>query len=159
MATAQDLINVLAAKAKFEAVEIDEKPTQIRILGRVRTEQSPTAMDNWLSLMCAIALAAEAPDSTWKVDISRKYFPRGNKLIFAWRLILQGTDLETELRAVIAAAQSTSVIAKSHRELDEIPLPGVRGDRNAHVNGKGAGATGKVLTGPMAIQAALRGGG
>jgi hypothetical protein len=159
MATVQDLINVLASRAKFEPVEVDEKPTQIRMLGRVRTDAHASAMDNWLAMMNAIAEREEHEGCTWKVDISRKYFRRNGRLIFAWRLIIQGENLEASLPELVAAAQSTAAVAKSYRELDEIPLPGVRGDRNAHINGKGAGATGKVLTGPMAVQAALRGGG
>jgi len=158
MAKAQDLINVLAAKARFEPVDIDEKPTQIRLLGRVRTDGPPSAMENWLLMMLAIAKREEQPGSTWKIDISRKYFPRGPKLIFAWRLIIQGDNLEEQLKEIIAAAQQAPM-SNRPSEIMEIALNGGSGDRNAIRNGKGAGLTGRVAAGPAAIAAHRQGGG
>ena len=156
MATAQDLINVLAAKARFEPVDVQESTTQLRILGRVRTDGARTAMDNWLLMMNSIAEKEERAGCPWKVDISRKYFRRGGKLIFAWRLIIQGENLPALLPDIIAAAQGSPV--SQGVELTEIALPGASGNRNAFRNGRGAGETGKVPVGPMAIHA-LRGGG
>jgi hypothetical protein len=158
MAKVQDLINVLAAKARFEPVDINEQPKQIRILGRVRTDGPPTAMENWLLMMLAIAKREEQPGTGWKIDISRKYFPRGPKLIFAWRLIIQGENLEEQLKEIIMAAQGAPM-SNRPSETMEIALPGVRGDRNAMKNGKGAGLSGRVLAGPAAIQQMRNGGG
>jgi hypothetical protein len=155
MAKAQDLINVLAAKARFEAVDVAEQPNQIRILGRVRQDGTSTTMDNWLLMMNSIAEREEQPGCKWKVDISRKYFRRAGKLIFAWRLIIQGEELSVLLQEVIAAAQGAPL--SSRNEVTEVPL-GARGDRNALVRGKGAGASGTVPVGPWALQG-LRGGG
>lgn len=157
MAKLQDLINVLANKARFEPVDIDEKPTNIRILGRVRTDGPRSAMDNWLLMMNAIAEREEREGCTWKVDISRKYFRRGGRLIFAWRLIIQGSDLENELKEVIQAA-SMAPSSTPRGEIEEIPL-NVSGNRNVMRNGKGAGLSGQVLAGPAAIAAYRAGGG
>jgi len=155
MAKAQDLINVLAARARFEPVDIQESSNQIRILGRVRTDGTSAAMDNWLLMMNSIAEREERPGCAWKVDISRKYFRRGGKLIFAWRLIIQGEGMTSLLPDLISAAQASPVSQRT--ELTEIALPGGHRDRNALRNGKGAGATGQVPVGPMAVHG-MRGG-
>ena len=155
MAKAEDLVAVLSRRAKFEPVDVEEKPTQIRILGRVRTDSSVNAA-TWLGMMDAIAQREEREGVTWKIDISRKYFRRNGVLVFAWRLIIQGPDLENQLNDIIQAAMQ---IPQARGETMEIGLHGSSADRNAIKNGKGAGATGKVLAGPAAIQAHRQSGG
>lgn len=153
MAKAQHLVTVLATKARFEAVDVKETVTQIRILGRVRADNASTTT-NWLAMMDAIAAQEERPGCSWSVDISRKYFRRQGRLVYAWRLIIQGDDLEAQLEEIIAAAQSSQVQAP--QEVMEVPLINAHGDRNAFRNGKGAGATGTVPVGPAALLRGVR---
>lgn len=154
MAKAADLIKVLSSKSQFEPVDVQEGANQIRILGRVRQDGTTTPMDNWLLMMNAIATREEQPGCAWKVDISKKYFRRGNKFIFAWRLIIQGegvADLLPELISVVGGAPLSS-----RNEVTEIALLGARGDRNTPTKGKGAGVTGTIPVGPMS-PGAMRG--
>jgi hypothetical protein len=147
MANVKELLVVLGRKSKFEAVDVQETATNIRILGRVRQDGTSTPMDNWLLMMNAIAEREEKPGCPWKVDISKKYFRRGSKFIFAWRLIIQGSDLPEQLTEIISACTGSPI--SSRNEVFEVSLPGSRSDRNAHNNGKGAGAMGTVPVGPM----------
>jgi hypothetical protein len=150
MAT-NDLKTTLRAVGGFDCVESSEEDNQIRLIGRVQ----PNMSSNWVSVLHNILLTADGADG-WGVDISRTYFLRplttGKKLFFAWRFIVQATDMSVATKAIIQAIDNTPKPA--FQPVDEFPLPGARGDRNAP--GRGGGYAGGVFTTPTGPQAIRR---
>jgi hypothetical protein len=163
MATVNDLLAVLHRRCNFEIPDpsdlsrfIQETPKQIRIIGRIRPDGTSAAMNNWLLIMSSLFERMEKPGVTWKADISKWYFRRNGRIVFAWRILLQGEDIKSRLTEILQAVNNSPISSKA--EVEEIPLPGVgRANRNVSHNGKGAGLSGKVAVGPMAIATMMAG--
>lgn len=90
---------------------------QLRIMGRV----PPDAMYKWKAFL-QYALLAQAA-ATWKIDLSKSYFLRGEDVVYAWRVIVQNPSGDF-LRAV--EDMPTPAV-----EIMEVALPGVAIDRNS----------------------------
>jgi len=143
--TLEDLVQLLRARAGYETVNHQLSPNQLRLLGRVRKP----AVDGWLLVVRNLVMA-EAP---WHIDISRHYFPRGGKLVYAWRIILQGESVEQHFHHV---AQTVANSPRAHTIIEEQALPGARRDRNIpSISNRGKGAQGslKATVGPFALAA------
>lgn len=145
-------------KAGFEAVSVSEpSPNQLRALGRIPEDIGGMNMGNWKILM--YRLYTVMGDRPWKVDISKSYFIKEEtkKLVFAWRVIIQGENLAQHLPEIIQVVTSSPVSARS--EVTEIPLAGAAGNRGKVTGGRrGAGPSSQMLVGPAAAQAKLLGG-
>jgi hypothetical protein len=167
MATVNDLLKALKRKCQFELPEhraeergkfVQEAATQIRIIGRLVSNGTTASMNNWLLIMDALMTRMEQPGVTWKVDISKWYFKRGGRIVFAWRILLQGEAIQSKITEITTVVTGSAVSSRS--EVTEIALPGVgRANRNENSNGRGAGLSGKVAVGPMAIAALMGKGG
>jgi hypothetical protein len=148
----------LRKKAGFEVVSHnDANPNQLRILGRVPEDRGGLNMNNWKILMYRLYLAMEG--QPWKVDFSKSYFIKAEskKLVFAWRVILQGEGLTQHYADIVNLITTSPISAPT--VVTEMPLVGVSADRNSTEGGKrGAGVFGKVLTGPLAVNAKNMGG-
>lgn len=146
----EEFERVLRLRGGFEAVDHQHSANQVRLLGRVRAPST----NSWLVVVHHLLSAADKADG-WSVDISKQLFLRGGKVMFGWRLILQGTDIAERLTPII------QLIAASPRVraiIEEQALPGASSSRNAPSlanGGKGAQSSLKSTVGPMAI-AALR---
>lgn len=155
---AETLLNALRKKAGFETVSMAEpSPNQLRVLGRVLEDQAGMNMNNWKILMYRFYTTMEA--RPWKVDFSKSYFvqPETKRLVFAWRLIFQGEGLAQHYPELVKLAETSPIAARG--EVTEMLLPGADASRHSTHGGKrGAGPAGKVLVGPLAVQAKMRGG-
>ena len=140
MPTSRDLINVFAQKARFEAVDLQESAGQIRILGRLHSDGTTSNISNWLLVQRHMRQRSSVEGCPWKVDVSKYYFEKGDKTVYAWRVVLQapGIDVRTCLADVIQAAKGAQVV--SHGTVEEVPLLGASKNRNMPVRGKGAGS-------------------
>lgn len=156
MATpASTVLSALRAKVGFEAVSKNETPAQLWILGRIPDDTQGLNGNNWKIVMWRLLQAMK--NRPWKADLSKDYFIKEEtgKLVFAWRVILQGKDIAKHY-ADIANIIQTSPSARA--EVMEIPLSG-GADRNNPAGGRrGAGPAGTVAVGPMAVQQKMRGG-
>ena len=142
-----DLVRVLQARGGFEMVNHQAAPNQLRLLGRVRKP----AVDSWL--LVTNQLLAVSEKAGWGIDISKQYFRRGGKLMFGWRLILQGKDVEQHYASVAQAVHNSP---RARKILDEQALPGARANRNQpsiNNRGKGAQSSLKATVGPFALHA------
>jgi len=142
-----DFIRILQMRAGFELVNHQEGPNQLRMLGRV---QKP-ALGGWLLVVHHLKRLEEG--AAWGIDISKPYFPRNDKLVFAWRIILQGEGVAQYYAAV---AQGVGNSPRARATVEEQALPGARANRNApSVNnrGKGAQSSLKATVGPFALAA------
>lgn len=140
MAPHEMLKEVLLHRVGFEVVSESVKDNQVRFFGRVR----PMHMPGWLGVMTSLLKhSAQAP---WSIDISRQYFLRGDKLMFGWRVILQGADIAEYLPEVTKSIQG---VPRPTLELDEVPLH-ANPNRNALRNGRGAQLTDTAVVGPQA---------
>ena len=142
-----DFIHILKARAGFEMVNHQESPNQLRILGRVRKP----ALGGWL--LVVNQLKQVEMGAVWGIDISKPYFPRGSKLVFAWRIILQGEGIAQYYAAI---AQVVKNSPRARVTVDEVALMGASADRNAPSvgnRGKGAQSSLKASVGPFALAA------
>jgi hypothetical protein len=144
----KDLYVALYNKAKFEMVTETVSDTQLRIIGRLPQQ----AMSNWLLIMDRLLENME--NATWKVDISKQYFRRADKVLFGWRLIFVGDSILSQLPEVIATITNTP---KAKTLVEEAQLFGSRG-RNELSNGRGAQSSLSASVGPMAIARMKAGG-
>lgn len=134
----ESLVQALYKKNGFEILSKDESPSQLRLMGRVHAP----FMGQWkVTMQRLLAMQENAP---WKVDISKNYFLRANKVFYGWRLVFQAPDivaLYEELTKTILAAP-----ASARNEVTEIPLIGT------HRDPERVGVAGTVAVGPMAIR-------
>jgi hypothetical protein len=144
----QDLLRALNQRAGFELVDKSGTPSQLRLIGRVPLDREGRNMNNWLLVLRELLTrSASAP---WKADISKHYFLMAGKVVYAWRIILQGEAIETHLAEVTALVNAAPQTSRT--EVAEMPLAGVGPDRNSTVGGKrGAGSVGGVPIGPAAV--------
>jgi hypothetical protein len=82
------------------------------------------------------------------VDISKQYFLRNERVLFGWRLIFQGEGVAEHLPKICEAVSNAP---RAKAVVEEQPLAGARGDRNAPRGGKGAQGVLGAVVGPMAI--------
>jgi hypothetical protein len=134
------LASALRVKCGFEATDINGGANQTRILGRVPTNRMP----DWLFVLDSIDTAS---GEHWTCDLSKKYFRRQGRLVYAWRLIFQGENVELYVDNIVSVVNGAARSAR--QELTEFPLIGSDPSRNEPlVPGKrGAGLTGQVRTG------------
>ena len=144
---------VLRMRGGFERVNHQATPNQLRLLGRVRNPST----NSWILMVQHLLAASEKSGGEWSIDISKQYFLRSGKVMFGWRVILQGADLMEKLpqigQVVVGAPRARAIV-------EEQALPGVHGDRNAPSmsnRGKGAQSSLKATVGPMALAALNRG--
>jgi hypothetical protein len=155
MTTASQLFAALRKKVGFEVVSQSETPGQLRILGRIPDDGMSLNLNNWKIVKYRLLMAME--DRPWKVDISKSYFIKKEtkKLVFAWRVLLQGDEVAKHYADIINLIV-TSPSARA--DVMEIPL-GVGADRNNTAGGKrGAGMMGTVAVGPGAVKQKQMGG-
>lgn len=152
MSNITELVRAMNQKAGFELVDHSVSSSQLRLLGRVPLDRAGLNMNNWLLVIRQLLLHSRK--AAWKTDISKDYFLLGttDKVVYAWRIILQGDSIEAHLGAItqlVAAAPPSS-----RSEVTEMPLPGVSADRNSTVGGRrGAGPVDHVPIGPLAVHA------
>jgi hypothetical protein len=148
MSTAAELFTALHRRAGFEMVNHTLAPTRLRILGRLPLDRAGMNMSNWKVLMERLLTAAEQ-GRPWSVDLSKSYFKKGGRIVYAWRVIFQGDAIETHLTDIINVVK-TSPGARIP-EPTEVRLYGLPQDRNNTAGGKaGAGPVGSVAVGPLA---------
>jgi hypothetical protein len=153
MTPGAEIVSVLAQRSGFEALSVEEGLEQLRIAGRVRAEGNNTG--NWSLIINQLLIASEN-NAPWKVDISRHYFRQntnqGRRMFYCWRLIFRvsANDLPAAVSIIIGAIRSAPVARA--KEVEEMPLTGASRFRNEVRNGKGAGASGTLPVGPLAIR-------
>jgi hypothetical protein len=155
--TLSQLFSALRKKVGFEVVSHNESPNQLRILGRIPEDVGGLNGNNWKILKYRLLMAMK--DRPWKVDLSKSYFIKEEtqKLVFAWRILLQGADVAQHYTDILNLVTSSPKSARV--EVTEIPLGGASADRNNTAGGRrGAGPSGSVLVGPMAVRAKSMGG-
>lgn len=81
--------------------------------------------------------------------MSKQYFLRGDKLVFGWRLILQGASLEEQLPVIVT---TVSAIQRVQQSADEVPLYSNPNRNTLSGTGKGAQPMGSAVVGPMAMR-------
>lgn len=150
MSSITELVRAMNQKAGFELVDHSSSPAQVRLLGRVPLDRAGLNMGNWLLVIRQLLLHSRK--AAWKTDISKDYFLLGtsDKVVYAWRIILQADALEQHLGEITALIAGSPQSSRS--EVTEMPLAGVTADRNSTMGGRrGAGLVDKVAIGPMAI--------
>jgi hypothetical protein len=146
----RDIVHAMHQKAGFELVEHSSSPSQLRLLGRVPLDKESHNINNWLIVIRQLLL--ESAKAAWKTDISKDYFLMGDKVVYAWRVILQAEAIDVHMGEIIKVI--TSAPHSSRSEVTEMPLPGVGANRNSTTGGRrGAGPIDRVATGPLGVQA------
>ena len=141
----EELTRVLKMRGGYETVSRNSGPNQVRLIGRVPAP----LVKGWLIIVQQLLVrGAEAP---WSVDISKSYFLRAGRVMFGWRLIFQGEDINQYADDIMATVTNSP---RPRAVVDEQPLHGASAHRNRQKPGslKGAAPVGKAVVGPMARQ-------
>lgn len=146
---ADPIINALAEKVGFEAVQVGAAPdgTHLRLIGRVPPARQPDVMA-LIDLLLDDALTAES----WASDSSKWYFkPKGAaQKVYAWRLLFESKDGTPLPVGRIAEVISAMRPVRTGGPLNEIRLAGSSPLRNQPNNrGRGAAPMGQAVVGPM----------
>jgi hypothetical protein len=135
----EDLKQALAQKAGFEVVQESSTDRQVRYVGRV----APSKVKQWLWV--AEQLLIHSDGAPWSLDLSKLYFLRGGKLMYGWRLIIQGENVAQYQAALIAAVSKAPAV---QAQLEEVRLYG-RGNNDAlEHGGRGAQSVLTAVVGP-----------
>jgi hypothetical protein len=141
----RELYNALHRKSGFEVVNEANSEKQIRIIGRVTNNRMPT----WLVVIQRLLIKAE--EAPWSIDISKQYFLRGGKVLFGWRVILQGENIASHLDSIAEVISGAPVMKM---EINEVPI-----QRSAHrtqmIRGRGAQVIGGDAGTPPIVAAKL----
>lgn len=109
------LLTSFGAKVGYEVVQETVNANQLRLIGRVPEKRA----GDWLD---AVSSLIDRSGEHWSIDISRHYFKRDGKLVFAWRVIIRAKDLEATVNDIINVLHATPASTRS--ELKEVPLIG-----------------------------------
>lgn len=145
------LLTLLRSKFGFEAKDVRPGKNQLRILGRLPNNR----LGDWLVAMHHVFLRME--QCPWAVDISKSYFVRSGKIVFAWRLIFQSQEpLERFISTDICNAFEGAPRG-TRGQVMEVPLIGASALRQGKTaRGKGASSiAGKDDFIPTAVAAKL----
>ncbi len=138
------LLHKLQERGGFEVVNNTQGASQVRLMGRV----PKPAMAGWLILVQRMLIQSDKSPN-WSVDISKQYFLRNEQVVFGWRLIFQGKELEAYLYEV---EQTITNAPRARAFVDEQVLAGAQASRNApDATGKGAQGVLKAAVGPQAV--------
>lgn len=138
------LLYKLQERGGFEVVNNTPSANQVRLMGRV----PKPAMAGWLILVQRLLLQSDRSPA-WSVDISKQYFLRNDQVVFGWRLIFQGKELEAHLYEI---EQTITNAPRARAFVDEQILAGAQANRNApNSSGKGAQGVLKAAVGPQAV--------
>jgi len=143
------ITKALAKKVGLEVVSMTNTDQQLRVLGRVH----PNLLHDWLLVMQWLLTKSETTD--WKIDLSKQYFLRGQKLLYGWRIIIQSENLSKHYSDIVSTIMS---VPSPVKELDEVPLAAPPNRNALSGTGKGAQPTMSAVVGPMA-RAQIRAGG
>ena len=144
-----ELVRILKMRGGFDVVNHAITKNQIRVLGRVPKDM----MNAWLVIIHHMLSHSEA--AAWSVDISKQYFLRNGRVLFGWRLIIQGDDIEQHLPSICEALSNTP---RPKVIVEEQKLYGASSNRNAPRGGKGAQGVLTAVVGPMAVAQQMAGG-
>lgn len=134
-------------KVGLETLDVEEKPNQLRLICRLNRNFG----EHWKLAM--YQLLTKEQTAPWKVDISKKYFLRGNQVFYGWRLLFQVEEVSKHYDAIIRMIQSTPPPSNIH--VEEGPLVGSAANRATRTN---VGPVDKVMVGPMAAHNRRMGG-
>lgn len=139
----RELERVLASRGYEVVSSASPTPKQLRLLGRVPRDVEAA----WRSVVDHVLAVCEKPQP-WSVDVSKSYFRRAGRLLYAWRIIFQGEGLEGHL-GTIAGAFSTAPRPKA--SVEEYTIQGGP-NRNALKSGKGVQSALNPVVGPAAAR-------
>lgn len=143
-----ELVRVLKMRGGFDVVNQSVTTNQIRILGRVPKDM----MNAWLVIIHHMLSHSEA--ASWSVDISKQYFLRNGRVLFGWRVIFQGEQIEQHLPMICEAISNTP---RPKVIIEEQRLHGASANRNSPRGGKGAQGVLTAVVGPMAVAQQMAG--
>jgi len=132
------LTAALLQKCGFEATDVTPGPNQVRILGRVPTAR----LQDWLFVLDNLDANS---GNLWTCDLSKKYFRRNKRLVYAWRLIFQGEEVLQHLHDIIRVVNTSARSAR--QEITEFPLIGASPNRDMPPEPGRRGAS-RTLAGP-----------
>jgi hypothetical protein len=137
-----ELLGLFNARG-FETVSKNVTAKQMRLLGRV-----PQAnMSNWLVAMDY--LLAKGETAAWTLDISKQYFRRNGRLLFAWRIILQSDDVAKYYDDLGEAVRNSP---KARATVETYTLHGAGPNRNSMRDGKGVQGALNAVVGAQAVR-------
>lgn len=149
------ILQAMKVKAGFQALDVNEGKGRLRILGRVPQSQTTRNTLNWLIVAYRLL---KASNQVYKVDVSKQYFIKNDRIVFAWRLVFEGNDLEKYYEFITNVVKESPQTATFDLS-EEVPLHGVAADRNNTAGGKrGASSVFRGVVGPEALAAKNRGG-
>lgn len=143
----EQLASLLRNTVGFEVVESKVDDKYVMLLGRLKQDAAA------LNLMAGY-IYANAAKAAWNADIVKALVHKPTEEnpfhnVAAWRIALYGAEVPVMLSVLESAARA--VPAKPKVEVVEVPLPAPP-DRNApNAKGKGAGPSGTMFTGKMAL--------
>lgn len=139
------LISTLRARGGYEVVDNNSGANQVRLIGRVPTP----LVKGWLIIVRQLLVRSGSSDAPWTADISKSYFLRSGRVMFGWRLIFQGADIEQHIPDIITTITNSP---RPRATVESQPLAGASASRNQQTPGslKGAAPTGKSVVGPIA---------
>mgnify|MGYP001209092877 CR=1 FL=1 len=122
-----DLIQLLQARGNFETVKNQPAEDQLVLLGRIPN----TAVDQWLIIVHS--LLEWGASSGVVMDVSRQYFLKSGKVVYAWRLIIRAKGVEKHYGQIAAILNRAPRVAV---RLSSFPIPATT-SRNNLRRGKG----------------------
>jgi hypothetical protein len=135
----EDFKQALAQRAGFEVVQESCTTKQIRYVGRVAASKAK----QWLRV--AEQLLQQSDGAPWSLDLSKLYFLRGGKLMYGWRLIVQGEDVMQYQAALVAAVTKAPTV---QAQLEEVRLYGRGNNEVMEHGGRGAQSVLTAVVGP-----------
>jgi hypothetical protein len=154
MATLPELFATLRSKSGFEVVSHTPSATRLRVLGRLPLDREGMNINNWVVLVARLLTATEQ-GKPWSVDVSKHYFKRDGKLVYAWRLLFQAEEIEKHYADIMNVAKNSP--GAKRPEPEEVRLYG-RESNDTSGGKRGAGALGSVAVGPIAVFSKQHGG-
>ena len=125
----QQIKKAFEDRGVLEIINWNPSEKQLRVTGRV----SPKDAGAWKATM-QLLLDRDEGDG-WRVDISRFYFLRNDKLFYAWRVIFQG-DIKSNEKVIASILRKKYKPTFTEEEPEEYDIPIYRPAVNWK-NGKG----------------------
>lgn len=141
--TKEYIYRALKDKALFEVVQQSENSNQLRLSGRC----PPTSWNSWLLVIYHL-LRTAAAGSPWSCDVSKHYILKGERVVYAWRLIFQAEHVSKYYQDIAGSIMQAP--NASRVEVQEQLLPGhkpgvMRGGVNAKGKGTSAGGSAPMI--------------
>jgi hypothetical protein len=142
----QDIVNVVAERLHMAVLQVESRPNQVRVVGRVTARATPGLLEGFRYLHMQQRAAS------WSCKTLKDYVLKGDVLVYGWLLIFQFEDDDAKQALLVSLVNIPNTAAPP---VDVVNAEPKKLKPKLYGNGKGVFSADTMP--PLMAEAAARG--